>query len=142
MPTLANVSVLKSYRSTILKDKTSCPLSDYSCNYWTTSYQFTNQQIACYTPIISELDRPNFLAGLDYYVSLVFGENIKITCSDISKCKVRFGLWYTPTLNYYDSSNFYAGFPLLFRLRPNLNNVENLINYKVKKIFFLFFFKN
>ena len=73
--------------------------------------------------------------AIEYYVSIVFGENIKITCSDLSKCKIRYSSWYTPVLSYYDSSNFYAGSSILYRLRPNGNNFDQLINIKVN--FFL-----
>ena len=131
-PTNTNFDQLKSYRSPILKDKTSCPIDDYYCNYWTTSYQFTNQQIACYTPKIPELDRIKFSNGIDYYVSIVFGENLKITCSDLIRCKVKFADYYTPVLNYFNTSNFYAGSSILFRLKPNRNTLEQLIDIKVR----------
>ncbi len=122
---------LKSYKSLILKDKTSCPIDDFDCIYWATSYRYTNQQIACYTPKIPEQDRFSFLTGLDYYISLIFGDNKKITCSDITKCKVKFSSSFTPIINFIDSSNFYAGFPLTFRIRPNANNLDFLLDIKV-----------
>lgn len=138
---MANANSLKSYKSIILKDKTSCPVNDYNCIYWTTSYQFTNQQIGCYTPRIPEVDRLLFANTIDYYVSLVFGENIKISCSDINKCKVRFGIYNTPIINFIDSSNFYAGFPITFRLKPNINKIDQLINIKVIIICLIIFKK-
>ena len=133
---MVNAASFKSYKSIILKDKTSCPVDDFDCIYWTTSYQFTNQQIACYTPRIPESDRLLFASSyIDYFVTLVFGENVKITCSDINKCRVRFGNYLTPIINYIDSSNFYAGFPITFRVKPNANKYDQLINIKVIKNF-------
>jgi hypothetical protein len=131
---------LKSYSSIILKDKTSCPDTDFNCIYSTTSYLYTNQQIGCYTPAIPLNDQTDFNEEVDYYVTLVYGDNLQITCSTMTKCRVKFGKKNSAVINYINSNNFYAGFKPTFRVEHQNNSIENLNSIKVK-FFYLIFLK-
>ena len=126
---------LKNYSSKILKDKTSCPDTDFNCIYSTTSYLYTNQQIGCYTPAIPLDEQADFIDEVDYFVTLVYGENLQITCSIQSNCRVKFGIRNSAVVNFMNN-NFYAGFKPYFRVEQKNNLFTNLVNIKVK-----FFFK-
>jgi hypothetical protein len=126
------ISFKKTYISKIHKDKAICSDDDIICNYWSTSYYYSNQQISCYTPIIPIKDRINFSSGKDYQVYLVTSKGMKYTCNNYIFCKVNFHYWRTPVLKFINSSNFYAGSKISFRLMPTANHLNDLLDIKVK----------
>ena len=129
-------SDLKNYSSKILKDKTTCSSTDYECIYWNTSYQFTDTQIGCYTPPIPKSDHAGFAKSVDYYVTIVYRETSKVTCKNMSDCKVNIGLANTAVISYINANNIQSGYKLSFVIDQKVNSHDSIVDIKVILIYF------
>ncbi len=131
-------------KSQILKEDTNCNPNDFNCIYWQTSYQFSDTQIACYTPTIPPEDRFKlFYASNDLkytngqiiswmYLSLeVDGGILNIACTDNRYCSVYYTLDVTGYLETFEPANFYIGSLLNLRLNPKYNTVEQIDIFKI-----------
>jgi hypothetical protein len=127
------------YRSQIYKEQAVCSDNDFQCMYWQTTYQTSDDMMACYTPRIPEIDRPKFLAtssgggAFQVYLEVIVGDETTMRIDCLSQaCSIFFHDNYTPQLTAFGPAHFYVGSPLSIWLTPRRNNnIINLLNIKI-----------
>jgi len=127
------------YRSQIYKEQAVCSENDFQCMYWQTTYQTSDDMMACYTPRIPEIDRPKFLAttsgggAFQVYLEVVVADDttMRIDCLVDTNCRIFFHDNYTPQLTAFGPAHFYAGSALSIWVSPRQNNIINLLNIKI-----------
>ena len=80
-------------------EDTVCASQDFQCLYWNTSYQFTNNQIACYTPPVPYETRSalaNVWPRFEVFIRTDAGVELKCKYSEL--CDVIYSTDFTPEL--------------------------------------------
>jgi hypothetical protein len=133
-------------KSPILKENTVCDKTDYDCMYWQTSYQFSNTQISCYTPIVPYETRLRIKSSTQFIVYLETSYS-KYTCQLNNDCLMSYDPNYTPEIFWIYPQHVYIGSQIQLRIRPRSTlgtsttlseistnrAVSNLLNIKVGK---------
>jgi hypothetical protein len=123
------------YKSQVVKEKTTCDINDYDCMYQQTSYQFSDTQIACYSPKIPEATRPTLFANPNWaafsiYLEITMGTvTSSVKCS--STCSIIYSYDYSPTYVNLGPSHFYLGSLLSLRLTPRAGTPTTLKDVKL-----------
>lgn len=129
-------------KSEIKKDQSVCDQYDYDCIYSQTTYQFSDNQLACYTPKIPERDRKRIffdpkdtkVVKTPYYLgefnlSIEAADGSRIVCINASDCKVYYS--YTSEIRAIDQSHFYIGSQLTFRGTPKDSKTPEIMSIKI-----------
>jgi hypothetical protein len=128
---------LYTYSSTVLKEKSVCDLTDYTCQYYLTSYQFSDSQIACYTPAIPEVDRPAFITATKGWGKVIIKLTTDlsgystITCAQQNDCSLVYTDNYSPKLINIEPQHLAIGQDIKIRLKPKSCTQDQLMAVKI-----------
>jgi hypothetical protein len=121
-----------------MKEKTSCDINDYQCMYWQTSYQYSDTQIACYTPKVPESDRDKLQkatansAQMKISLEVVTSSTIfTLNCASTSDCLVIYHPNMTANLVSFSPAHFYIGQTLTMKVYPKSGTYDNLLGVKI-----------
>ena len=125
--------------SKILKDKTVCEYNNYDCYFGKTDQEFSDKQIACYTPKIPLIDRPLLGGVWERFILYLRVDNIDYTCDSRNDCTLTYDLAYPTRLNYIIPQHAYYGSQIQINLSPNRsfgsdNEIENPVENALMSI--------
>lgn len=124
-----------------MKEKVSCDFNDYQCMYWQTSYQYSDTQIACYTPKVPEGERDKLMKATTNSAQMKISLEVlnkssgqiifNLNCATTSDCLVIYHPNMTANLVAFSPSHFYIGQALTMRVYPKSGTFDNLLGVKI-----------